>query len=600
MRLRYKLPLAFALTTLVFAGIVALVAALALRGVYLDRLEDDMSLQARQFAAVLELEASDSNSATGTSLQTLTDRAGDAGDLRLTLIARDGTVLGDSQADPTTLDNHATRPEVAQALAGHEGRARRLSATLKQQEVYVAVPLPESEAPWSKGVVRAALPASRVDATVAASWRVPLIVWAVLLLPTLAISFLLTRSITRPVQRLQDMTGRVAGGDLAYRNSIRRNDELGDLAGSLNKMAEQLQAQVDRLATEEERSGRVLAAMTEGVIVMDADGRLVRANPAAGRILQAPLEGGEGKPLVVTARSFPAQALAERSRKTGGTVAEIVGLPGQRYAAVEAIPLRSPGSQGVEATQTLFVIRDETARLAIDRIRKDFATNVSHELKTPLAGLSLLAETLKHALEEEPEQARVFVDRMAAEVARLVGLAGDLLTLSKLEEPGGETTERFTATDMGLLAEETVSELLPLAEAKQQEISVSAAPGAVVLGDDVALSTLIRNLVDNAIRYTETGGHIAVRVQCTDGHPGRPLGGAGGAGRRRGDPSRPTNAASSSASTGWTKRGRAIPVGPGSASASSGTWPSVTVARLSVTSTLGSGSTFKVLLPAAE
>ena len=513
MRLRYKLPIAFALTTLVFAGIVALVAALALRGVYLDRLESDMSLQAHQFAAVLELEASDSSGSGETSLQTLTDKAGDAGDLRLTLIAHDGTVLGDSQADPATLDNHANRPEVAQALAGHEGRERRLSATLNQTEVYVAIPLPVSAASWSAGVVRTALPASRVDAMVAASWRVPLIVWAVLLLPTLAISFLLTRSITRPVQRLRDMTGRVAGGDLAYRTSVRRNDELGDLAVSLNKMAEELQAQVDRSATEEERSARVLAAMTEGVIVMDADGRLVRANPAAGRILRASLEGTEGKPLVVTARAFPAQTLAARSRKTGAAIAEIVGLPGQRYAAVEAIPLRSPGSHGTEATQTLFVIRDETARLAIDRIRKDFATNVSHELKTPLAGLSLLAETLKHALEEDPEQAKVFVDRMASEVARLVGLAGDLLALSKLEEPGSDTAERFTAADVGLLAEKTVSELQPLAEAKHQEIALSAAPGAVVLGDDVALSTLIRNLVDNAIRYTETGGHIAVRVK---------------------------------------------------------------------------------------
>ena len=163
MRLRYKLPLVFALTTLVFAGIVALVAALALRGVYLDRLESDMLLQAHQFAAVLEQEASASVGGDAAYLQALTDKAGDAGALRLTLIARDGTVLADSQVDPATLDNHADRPEVAQALAGNEGRARRESATLKQEEVYTAVPLPASDASWSEGVVRTALPANRVD-----------------------------------------------------------------------------------------------------------------------------------------------------------------------------------------------------------------------------------------------------------------------------------------------------------------------------------------------------------------------------------------------------------------------------------------------------
>ncbi len=532
MRLRYKLPFAFALTTLVFAGIVALVAALVLRGVYLDRLEDDMSLQGRQFAAVLQQEASaaaaDAAAAPATSiaqaayLQTLTDKAGDAGGLRLTVIAHDGTVLGDSQADPATLDNHADRPEVAQALAGLEGRARRLSATLNQQEVYVAIPLPESGAAWSSGVVRTALPASRVDAMVAASWRVPLIVWAVLLLPTLAVSYLLTRSLTRPVQRLQEMTSRVAEGDLAYRTSVHRRDELGDLARSLNQMATDLEAQVDQLATEKERSARVLEAMTEGVIVIDATGRLVRANPAAARILGAPLDEAEGRPLVVAARAFPAQSLIAQARQSGAPVTEIVEMPGQKYVGVEAVPLHPAGQAG-DAGQTLFVIRDETARLATDRIRRDFATNVSHELKTPLAGLSLLAETLKHALEEDPEQARVFVDRLSAEVARLIGLTGDLLTLSKLEaEPESQAGERFAPTDMGRLTGETAAELLPAAEAKQQHVSVEAPAGATVLGDEVALRTLVRNLLDNAIRYTEPDGHIQVRVHTdTDARDAR-------------------------------------------------------------------------------
>ena len=521
MRLRYKLPIAFALTTLVFAGIVALIAALVLRGAYLDRLENDMTLQARQFAAVLEQEASASVGGDAVYLQALTDKAGDAGGLRLTLIAHDGTVLADSQVDPAALDNHATRPEVAQALAGHEGRARRQSATLKQEEVYTAIPLPASDASWSEGVVRTALPASRVDAMVAAAWRVPLVVWAVLLLPTLAISYLLTRSITRPVQRLEEMTERVAAGDLGYRTSVRRNDELGDLAGSLNDMASQLQTQVDQLATEKERSAQVLTAMSEGVVVVDADGRLVRANPAAGRILQASLENAEGSPFVVAARAFPARALADKSREAGGPVAEIVELPGQRFVAVEVIPLHTAEAAAGRPGQTLFVIRDETARLAIDRIRRDFATNVSHELKTPLAGLSLLAGTLKHALREDPEQAAVFVDRLSAEIGRLTDLANDLLTLSRLEDPGSEVEIAFAPTHLGRLAEETAAELLPQAQAKHQEMAVEVAADAGVMGDEVALRTLIRNLLDNAIRYTEPGGHIAASVRIETGESGR-------------------------------------------------------------------------------
>jgi two-component system phosphate regulon sensor histidine kinase PhoR len=507
-RLRYKLPIAFALTTLVFAGIVALVAALVLRGVSLDRLQDDMSLQARQFAAVLEKEASTTPRGEVDTLQALTDKAGDAGDIRLTLIARDGTVLADSQADPSTLENHANRPEVAEALSGREGRARRQSATLKQEEVYVAVPLPVSEAAWSQGVIRSALPASRADAAVSASWRVPLLVWAILLLPTLAASHLLTRSLIRPLQRLKEMSHRVAAGELAYRTSVRRNDELGDLAESLNTMALQLETQVEQLATEKEQSAQVLSAMSEGVIVIDADGRLVRANPAAGRILRAPLRGSEGAPLVVAARAFPARALADKARDAAGPVADIVELPGERYVAVEVIPLHPAGGG---AGQTLFVIRDETARLATERIRRDFATNVSHELKTPLAGLSLLADTLKHAVREDPEQAAAFVDRLSTEIERLTDLTGDLLTLSQLEEPETEGETRFAATDLGRLATEIAAELLPAAQAKNQELTVQVEP-APLLGDEVALRTLIRNLLDNAIRYTEPEGHITVKV----------------------------------------------------------------------------------------
>ncbi|MFH0915005.1 MAG: ATP-binding protein [bacterium] len=510
MRLRYKLPLAFALTTLVFAGIVALVAALVLRGVFLDRLQDDMSLQDRQFAAVLEQEAQQSLDTGAAYLQTLTDKAGDAGGLRLTLIARDGTVLADSEVDPATLDNHAGRPEVAQALAGNEGRERRHSTTLGQQEVYVAIPLPPSEAAWSEGVLRAALPASRIDAMLAASWRVPLIVWAILLVPTLVISYFLTRSITTPVERLRHMIKRVASGDLAHRTSVRRSDELGELATSLNTMASELDTRVSQLDAEKERSTQVLSAMSDGVIVLDGDGRFLTGNPAAGRILGAALEGLEGSPFVLAARAFPARALAQKAQDAGRPITEVLELSGRRYLAVEVVPLQATGAQ---RGQVLFVIRDETARLATEHMRRDFATNVSHELKTPLAGLSLLAETLKHAVDEDPEQAGVFVDRLSAEIGRLTELANDLLILSRIEEPDASVEAGFSSTDVARLAAETSAELEAHARAKSQELSVEVVDDAVVMGDEVALRTLVRNLLDNAIRYTEPGGHITLAVR---------------------------------------------------------------------------------------
>jgi two-component system phosphate regulon sensor histidine kinase PhoR len=513
MRIRWRLPLALALTTLVLAGIVALSSGLLLRGVFLNRLEDDMSRQAQQFAAVLAT-VPEPGASDPAALQKLTAQVGAAGEVRFTLIQHDGKVVADSEADPATLDNHSARPEVAQALGGNEGRARRQSATLGQEEVYVAIPLSQSVSPWSRGVLRAAVPASRIDAMLAASWRIPLIVWAILLLPTLAVAYLLTRSIISPIERLRHMTARVASGDLAYRTSIHSQDELGELAESLNSMATQLESRAGQLTAEMERSTGVLEAMSEGVLLIDADGRLLRCNPAAERILGAKLAGKEGNPLVFAARSFPAQALSQKAQQTGRAVTEVIELSGNRSVAVEIVPL--PSSELSDA-QTLFVMRDETARRAVERMRRDFATNVSHELKTPLAGLSLLAETLTHAVKENPEEALRFVDRLAAEISRLKVLTNDLLTLSRLEEPDAGALADFGPIDMSGLAAEVAAEVAPLAAAKSQKL-ISDVPGEVsVLGDAIALRTLVRNLLDNAVRYTDPGGHIHLSIRAEPG-----------------------------------------------------------------------------------
>ncbi len=166
------------------------------------------------------------------------------------------------------------------------------------------------------------------------------------------------------------------------------------------------------------------------------------------------------------------------------------------------------------------MIRDETVRLSTEQMRRDFVTNVSHELKTPLAGLSLLAETLKHAVREDPAQADVFLERFAGEVKRLNELTKDLLTLSRLEDDSSGAQAGSDAVDLGRLAEEIAAEMRPQADAKQLSLTVNAAPARVV-GDEVALRTLIRNLLDNAIRYTGRAGQIAVTVGVETGSDGR-------------------------------------------------------------------------------
>lgn len=529
MRIRWKLPLVFALSMLVFAGIVAFTAAVTLPGVFLDRLEDDMSRQARQYAAtldVLELTAAATTDLTPdkttAALQQLTEKIGEAADARFTLIDSQGRVLADSKADPSALGNHADRPEIKQALAGNEGRERRYSATLGEEEVYVAIPLPAGQAGWSGGAVRVAQPASRIDSMVAATWQIPLIVWVALLLPTVVVAYFLTRSITRPLEQLRQMAGRVASGEFSHGTSIRRKDELGELEKSFNNMAAELDARSRELRSEVERSSQVLNAMSDGVLLMGPDGHLLESNPAAELILETSLRSSLGAPLVFAARSFPAQALADKAYSAGHALTEALELPNGRCLTVEVIPLQAPGLTADRPPgpalggRTLFILRDETARRATERMRRDFVTNVSHELKTPLAGLSLLAQTLATAVRDDPEQAAKFVARLSAEIGRLVDLTDDLLTLSQLEDPEAGSAGELVPIDLATLVVDTVNELKAQAEAKGHDLTLETSGRLIIRGDDVAVRTLIRNLLDNAIRYTEREGHISIRLAAED------------------------------------------------------------------------------------
>lgn len=515
MRLRWRLPLALVLATAILAGMVALASALILRPLFLERLEDDMATQAEEYATVLGFTGD--HIVDTDALQSLTEITGRAANVRLTVIAHDGTVLADSEADPTSLDNHADRPEIAQALAGNEGRSRRDSATLGEELVYVAVPLPESGFPWSAGALRTAQPSSRIDAAVAASWRIPLIVWAVLLVPTLAVAYLLSRSLTRPIGRLVDMTGRVAAGDLSARNAVNRSDELGALAEELNSMTEQLERRAVELDAELERSAGVLRAMTEGVLLVDADGHLIRANPAGAKMLDAELRGHEGTPLVHLARAFPALQLARAAREAGRPLANIVDLPDGRSLMVETVPLNAGSEQG----HTLFVLRDETERRKTEAVRRDFVANASHELKTPLASLSLLVDTLAVSLDDDKARVEQCAAQLRSETQRLVNLTNDLLTLSQIEESGPTDATTHTPLDLAALTRATVQGMETLATTKKQRVTAETPDELILRGDQASLETLIRNLLDNAIRYTDENGHIDVRLQTLADEDGK-------------------------------------------------------------------------------
>ena len=511
-RIRWRLLASFTILTVLLAFMPALVTGVVLRRYALDDLENDLAQRGRGLAVTLAAGGTDRitdarpGTAEGQRLEDLIRRAGAAAEERITLVDEAGRVLADSEHDPSTMENHRGRPEVAAALAGRTGRSRRVSETLGSTFLYVAVPL-DAASPGS-GAVRLAVPTSRVESLLYATWWIPLLVGLVALLPVLLLTLLVARSITTPIERLETMASSVAEGDLSYRVGALRRDELGQLGRALNTMAESLERQVKDLSRARDETEAIVSSMQDGLIVLDPSGRVVRANTAAATMLGCE-RTMEGELLLHVARSFAASPVI-REAASGPTGGEVEGTHG-RIFAVRTVSLDAVGDP-----QVLVLFRDETARRRVERMRRDFVANVSHELKTPLAHLMLLASTLSHAVEEDPERAREFAVRVSEQVKALSLLVDDLLTLSRLEEQEGVGQPSMREVDLTALAREVCRSFIGLSISEGKSIEVDAEPGVSIHGDRLLLETLLRNLVDNALRYNHLGGHVWVRVRGSE------------------------------------------------------------------------------------
>jgi two-component system sensor histidine kinase SenX3 len=279
------------------------------------------------------------------------------------------------------------------------------------------------------------------------------------------------------------------------------------------RMAQELKTRTDELALALERSSTVLAAMSEGVVLVDGDGTLVSCNPAVWRILRTERVLSPGSPAADLGDVLPVEALMARAREAGEPITRLVEVGGGRSIGVEVIPLQP---RDARPPQTLFVIRDETERDAARRMQRNFMANVSHELLTPLTGLSLLADTVPRALRDDPGRVDGFARRLSTEVRRVTRIAETLLTLSRVEEVGSAADPPQTRIDISRLISEIVDGITPLLHEKGHHLVVDAPRGLWVKGDGPSLSALVGGLLENAVHYTPPEGHISVRTGLDD------------------------------------------------------------------------------------
>jgi two-component system phosphate regulon sensor histidine kinase PhoR len=428
-------------------------------------------------------------------------------DLRITYVREDGKVLGDSDQNPAAMDNHRDRPEIAEARANGFGSAIRFSDTLQKNMLYVAMRLDRPDR--AGGYLRLAMSLEDVEATERQVWYFLIIGLIVLFVLAGIVSYRIARGLTRPIEQITRVAKQITNMNYKARVHIRKNDEVGQLGHAINRMADSLQLQMNRIAENENRLKSVLENMTSGVMMIGPDERIVLLNPAAEELLGFTAQELLGKKYDEAKQQYEFAKLIRECIDTREYVRDemIFYYPEERILDITLSPI----AYDDEWAGVLIVLHDITAVRRLERMRSEFVANVSHELKTPVAAVKGFAETLLAGAMNDKETAQQFLQIIFDESERLNRLIGDILELSKIESK--RIPLHFSPVDLQAFVENTINMMRPEANKKHIELQSQVPDDMYMEADEDRLRQIFINLLSNGIAYTPEGGKVKVRVE---------------------------------------------------------------------------------------
>ncbi len=453
-------------------------------------------------------------SGTDEQLQDFVRRTGRQASTRITLIDARGVVLADSSEDHSLMDNHASRPEVALALSGKEGRSIRGSKTLRESMLYVALPVPlkTGQAP---GVLRLAITTSAYDQLSRAfTNKLILICLAVPLLAAL-LSALSARRISRPLEEMKRGAEQLAIGRFDASPRIKVDHmtvEMAGLANAINQMAEQINQRVRIIIQQRNELEAVFSGMADSVVAIDADKNIIRMNQAASGLFMLSADSVKGKPAQGVIRNTQLLELIDYTlAHNSQQEKEVTVFSGTDPITLQthAMPLRDEKGASVGV---LLVMNDLTKLNRLENIRQDFVANVSHELKTPITVIKGYIETLLDGALAEQDTARSFLAVAAAQANRLDAIVDDLLTLSRIEDKSSREKVQTSPASARQVLENAVEACAPLAEEKRLQFEVECAPELSAPMNQPLLEQALINLLNKAIAYSPAGS--TVRLFC--------------------------------------------------------------------------------------
>ncbi len=433
--------------------------------------------------------------------------------MRITVILRNGRVICDSEEDPSRMEDHSDRPEIVQALAGLTGKSIRYSSTLKENFMYVAVPVRKGGD--VVGVVRTSLPLTFIDESLRGMNIRIFIGGLVVAVIAALVSLVVARRISRPLEEIKKGAQRFAQDELHYRLPIYGLEEIGDLAEVMNDMAARLESRIETVVRQRNEQEAVFSSMVEGLLVVDMDERVKRLNEAASNFLGITPEESYGKTIQEIVRNpdlqqFVASALSSEQTVEGDFV--LRGGGGERFLHAHGALLLDAGGSKQGA---VIVLNDVTGLHRLEKVRRDFVANVSHELRTPITSIKGFVETLQDGAIRVPEDAEHFLGIIAKQADRMNSIIEDLLLLSRVEQDIERERFRLEENVVKDVLEEAIGVCRWKADNKNITLDLDCPDNITAQINDALIEQAVVNLIDNAIKYSEPGTRVTIKAEAS-------------------------------------------------------------------------------------
>jgi two-component system, OmpR family, phosphate regulon sensor histidine kinase PhoR len=502
-RLLYRIFAGYVVLILVTAMVMGLMYARLIKTELIDGIRNDLIAQAR-IAALLGV----------SDIERRSSHLADISRSRVTLIDASGRVKADSEKDLAEMDSHLNRPEIQEARIKGQGDAIRYSRTLGVDMLYIAIPVTEGSE--VAGYIRFARPLFEVKKSLDLQYTHIYKCLLIAIIPSLIIAFLLARKLISPIEKVISYTHKVCSGEALGTLLVESNDDVGQLEKDINGMVREQQERVRAANEEKAKLEAAFASMTEGVLIINNQNRIEFLNKSLEAIL-----GDEGitdmldKTPLEAFRNVELQDALDLFRESGGPVLREISL-GQEAPIILDVTISAVLGLSEEEQKTMMVFHDVTRLKKLEKIREDFVANVTHEIKTPLTAIIGFIETLEGGAIKEEATAKKFLHIISENAHRLGRLVDDLLILSSIEL--GEMKLRFENISIA----DAIENVLPMFETKaaakfltiDKRISDEL---PFVRADRDKMAQILVNILDNAVKFTPSGGNISISAVQDEG-----------------------------------------------------------------------------------